>query len=86
MHQQGHFVSSSAVYLAVCSNGGLIVVRQYFDFSGITINSMDNPLPPTNGFQVYKLDLMTSSWVEVYNIGDDILFFRFQFIVDNAIP
>ncbi|KAM7461108.1 hypothetical protein LguiA_029229 [Lonicera macranthoides] len=66
--------ATQTAYLTECFGGELIVVKRYFDFSRIIIHDPKNPLPRTNGFEVYKLDSINSSWVKVQNIGDDILF------------
>ena len=58
-------------YLVVSSDGGLIMVARYFHF--IETNSMDT-IPRTYWFKAFKLDSTNLSWVEVKNIGDDILF------------
>ncbi|KAM7524062.1 hypothetical protein LguiA_013964 [Lonicera macranthoides] len=57
-------------YLAVCSDGSLVLVGRYFEND----KNRKQYLVRTIGFKVYKFDSGNSSWVEVKNIGNDILF------------
>lgn len=61
--------------MAECSDGDLIVVCRYFSFHDTNREEYD---VRTIGFKVYKLDLLNLSWIEVKNIGGDILFLGFN--------
>ncbi|KAM7529724.1 hypothetical protein LguiB_033134 [Lonicera macranthoides] len=58
-------------HLAECSDGSLIVVLRYLENDKIAPKRY---MVRTIGFKVYKFDSLGSSWFEVNNIGDDILF------------
>ncbi|KAM7524027.1 hypothetical protein LguiA_013929 [Lonicera macranthoides] len=63
-------VSSEGLYLVECTDGGLVMVMQFVKESG----EEDSLTEKTYMFKVYKLDSINSTWVEVKDIGDDILF------------
>ncbi|KAM7529275.1 hypothetical protein LguiB_032685 [Lonicera macranthoides] len=58
-------------YLVECFDGELIMVSRDVD---IRDGKGFNSIRETCDFQVYKLDLSSSSWVEVENVGEEMLF------------
>lgn len=65
------YVDTYLKYLVASSDGGLIMVARYFHF--IEINTRES-IPRTYRLRAFKLNSINLSWVEVKNIGDDILF------------
>ncbi|KAM7498605.1 hypothetical protein LguiA_023019 [Lonicera macranthoides] len=61
---------SDVIYLVECSDGGLLMVMRL-----VASHGEEDYLPlRTKMFKVYKLDSINSTWVEVRDIGNDILF------------
>lgn len=64
----------NSAYLAYCSDGSLIIVTRHFEYDETRREYMLH----TIGFEVYKLDPSNSSWTEVKDIGNEILFLGFN--------